>query len=111
MRKWLLLTLTVGGCSAPTDQEMWSRPWTQPTVEVARTLAAQGVKGCGEYYQKENTTSIGDYAVACTRMPDGRLNWVGYEVFPATGKVMGPDETAIYMQFGGSPRTLTKKDL
>ena len=112
MRVPLLLLLTVTSCGpAATNEEMWARRWSNPTGEVMRALATAGVRGCGEFYQKENTRHDGDFAVACTHTPDGRLGWTGYEVFSVTGKVLGPDLTAVYMQFGGPPRQLTKDDL
>jgi len=92
---------------------MWSGKWTDPTADVIRTLTAKGVRGCGEFYEKENTTSHADYAVACSEMPDGsgRTAWVGYEVFPEIGEVLGPDLTAVYTKFGGPPRAFTKDDV
>jgi hypothetical protein len=114
MRHLALMTiLTLASCSAPSNEEMWSNPWSNPTANVMRVLAKNGVKGCGEFYQKANTRSNGDYAVACSRMPDGtdRPAWVGYEVFIHSQEVLGPDLTAVYTQFGGPPRQLTKDDL
>ena len=115
MRDWLptLSLAAVAACTPATNEEMWSRSWSGPTPEVMRVLAANGVRGCGEFYQKENATSSGDFAVACSRMPDGsgRAAWVGYEVFTNSRQVLGPDLTAVYMQFGGPPRELTRADL
>ena len=91
--------------------EPWSGSWSDPTAEVTQTLAAKGIRGCGEFYQKKNAKFEGDFAVACTRTPDGKLAWTGYEVFVGTREVMGPDLTAVYTQFGGPPRQLTKDDL
>ena len=113
MRKLIVLTMLVlGACSAPSNEEMWSKPWSKPTGEVMRVLAKNGVRGCGEFYQKENTRSNGDFAVACSRMPDGsgRPAWVGYEVFVHSEEVLGPDLTAVYSQFGGPPRMLEKEE-
>lgn len=110
----LLLTIAVTGCgSPPTDQQMWSAPWTEPTSEVMRILARNQAKGCGEFYQKENSTSKGDFAVACSAMPDGSglPGWVGYEVFVPQEDVLGPDYTAVFQKFGGPPRELTKDDI
>lgn len=108
------LATSVLACGpAPTNEEMWAAPWSEPTPEVMRALAAKSIRGCGEFYQKQNTAANGDYAVACSRMPDGSGTpaWVGYEVFIHTGEVLGPDLTAVYTQFGGPPRELTKDDL
>jgi hypothetical protein len=76
-------------------------------------LAAKGVQGCGEFYEKENALYHADYAVACAEMPDnsGRLWWTGYEVFPETGEILGPDLTAVDARFGGPPRAWTKDEL
>lgn len=63
-------------------------------------------------YQKESTEGRGEFAVACTQMPDGtgREAWVGYQVFVYTGKVLGPDLTAVYTKFGGPPHDLAEGD-
>lgn len=113
MRNSFLLFLLLSGCgSSPTDQQMWSRSWGEPTGDVMRALAAKGIQGCGEFYEKENATSHADYAVACSEMPDGsgHAAWVGYEVFPEIGEVLGPDLTAVYTKFGGPPGALTNDD-
>jgi hypothetical protein len=114
MKGWVIAVLALSACSPPaTNEEMWAGRWTEPTPDVMRALAAKDIRGCGEFYQKANTSSNGDYAVACSRMPDGsgRAAWVGYEVFVHSGEVLGPDLTAVYTQFGGPPRELTKEDL
>jgi len=106
----LFILVLIARCGATNDVQPWSGNWSDPTADVIRVLAAKGVRGCGEFYQKRNAKFEGDYAVACTHTPDGRAAWTGYEVFAGTGEVMGPDLTAVYMQFGGPPRELTKDD-
>lgn len=113
MRKWLLLALALSSCSpGPTMQETYSKvEWSEPTTGVMRVLAKNSIRGCGEFYQKANPDYAGEYAIACTRLPDGRASWAGYLVWVGIDKVEGPDLTAVYMKFGGPPRELTKKDL
>jgi hypothetical protein len=98
--------------SAPsTSAEQYATEWQDPTPEVMRVLAKNRVRGCGEFYQKASRQFTGEYAVACTRTPDGRAGWVGYLVWTGTEKVQGPDLTAVYTQFGGPPRQLTQGDI
>lgn len=105
--------MVLGSCGeAISDADRWSGTWQRPTGEVVRALAMNRIAGCGEFYQKESTVTPGDFAVACTNMPDGtgRAAWVGYEVFVPSNRVLGPDLTAVYMTFGGPPRVLTQAD-
>ena len=108
MRTWFLLCLVaLSACSPPpSNEEMWSGAWTEPTPEVMMVLAKDGLLGCGEFYQKANTSYHGEYAVACNRMPDGsgQPAWVGYQVWTGSEQVEGPDMTAVWAQFGGPPR-------
>jgi hypothetical protein len=97
----------IGSCGAtPTDAQQWSQDWSDPSPEVAIALAKNSVRGCGEFYQKENAEYPGEFAVACNRMPDGsgRAAWVAYQVWIPSEKVLGPDLTAVHMKFGGPPR-------
>jgi len=103
----VLNSLVVVSCDEPpTSEEQWESSWRKPTGGVMRALAENSVRGCGEFYQKKNTAYSGEYAVACNRMPDGsgKPAWVGYLVWPAIGKVEGPDLAAVHMTFGGPPR-------
>lgn len=103
MRIWPCLLLALSACgAAPTLQEMYSGPWTDPSPAVIRTLAANGVRGCGEAYQKANTRYEGEFAVACTRTPDGSPAWVVYLVWTGRSQVVGPDLTAAWT-IGGPP--------
>lgn len=68
-------------------------PWSSPTPEVMRTLAQNGVQGCGEFYQKRHASSSGEYLVACNEQG---IAWTGYLVWTGSGEVMGPDRTIIY---------------
>ena len=104
----VVLSALLFACGAPaTDKEMWSKDWSEPTSDVMVALAKAHVQGCGEFYQKENAKFSGDFAVACNRMPDesGKPAWVGYEVWPSIDKIQGPDMTAVWMHFGGPPRS------
>ena len=107
MRACVGLVICLSACGpAPTMQEMYSGAWAAPTPDVMRTLATNGVRGCGEFYQKANSRYQGEFAVACNRMPDGsgRPAGVGYLVWTGSGQVQGPDLTAVWMHFGGPPR-------
>lgn len=96
----LLAALYVAGCEAPPEPaEEFSGNWREPTGEVMRTLASNGIEGCGEFYQKESTTSANTFAVACTR--DQRI-WKAYMVWPAIDEVMGPDDMFL-VKLGGPP--------
>jgi hypothetical protein len=59
----LLIGLSVlAACGRPvTDAERWSRAWMPPTPEVTRALVLNGIRGCGEFYQKESTVMSGDF--------------------------------------------------
>jgi hypothetical protein len=93
-------------------QESYSKvEWSEPTPDVMRVLAQNGIRGCGEFYQKASPDHTGEFAVACTHLPDGRASWTGYLVWVGIDKVEGPDLTAVYQHFGGPPRQLTKDDL
>ncbi len=97
----------LGSCGEPpSSDEQWSSNWQEPTGDVMRALAENSIRGCGEFYQKENIGYSGEYAVACNRMPDGsgQPAWVGYQVWPGISKVEGPDMAAVHMTFGGPPR-------
>jgi hypothetical protein len=101
------LSIFLSACGAPaTDEEQWAGIWVEPTSEVMQTLARNSVRGCGEFYQKENKAYKGEFAVACNRPPDGsgKPGWVGYQVWVGSGDVEGPDMSAVYMKFGGPPR-------
>ena len=108
MRFGVLITIVfLGGCGpAPSLQEQYSGPWVEPTAEVMSVLAKNQTRGCGEFFQKANSKSHAEFAVACNRMPDGsgKPAWVGYLVWTASEKVQGPDFTAVDLHFGGPPR-------
>jgi hypothetical protein len=113
MRRSILLFLALGGCGpSPSDKQIWSGPWQEPTGDVIRALAAKNVQGCGDFFEKESATLHGDFAVACSELPDGsgRLYWTGYEVFTETGEVLGPDLSTVDTKFGGPPRPWTSEE-
>lgn len=96
----------LAACSPPpSTKDQYSGPWNEATGNVAVTLAHNQIRGCGEFYQKRNSHYQGEYAVACTRMPDGsdHAAWVGYLVWPAIDKVQGPDLIFVW-NIGGPPR-------
>lgn len=64
------------------------------------TLAKNHVRGCGEFYQKPAADAPYEYVVACTR--DGET-WTAWLVWPASEKVLGPDDMAIW-KLGGPPK-------
>lgn len=94
--------------SEPTVAERFPGPWREFTPDVARTLAKNGVRGCGEFYQRlsatMNTPGGEEYLVACTRDGD---TWAGYLVWPSIGRVLGPDVNLIAVV---GPPTVTERD-
>jgi hypothetical protein len=89
------------GCTKElTYAEQYPGPWQPATGEVAVTLAKNHAQGCGEFYQKPHVSSQGEFLVACTR--DGQT-WMGYMVWPATGRILGPDPVIVF-QAGGPPK-------
>lgn len=103
MRRFLLLAcaLTASCHRAPALQEAYMGPWQQPSSDVLRTLASNGVSGCGELFQKASSASAGEYAVACTET--NACQWEGYLVWPAINKIDGPDPLLVW-KVGGVPR-------
>lgn len=57
------------------------------TLKIGRALVKNGIQGCGTLKIKPNSEHSGEYSVKCTR---DDINWRYYEVWPATGYVMGP---------------------
>ena len=107
-----LLGLASCGPAPSVGEDYKTVSWKQPSNDVMITLGKNHIRGCGEFYQKANPHQQGEYAVACTRRPDGTVpEWVGYLVWTGTGAVEGPDMTAVYTQFGGPPRQFTKDDM
>jgi hypothetical protein len=99
----LLIAMSTSCGPGPTIKEQYPGAWGSPSGDVARTLAKNGVRGCGEFFQKASVKDSHEYAVACSRTPEGAPGWVGYLVWPATGAVTGPDYTAVW-DMGGPPR-------
>ena len=93
----------LSACGAtPSLKERYAGPWGEPTADVMKALASNHVRGCGEFYQKESKTNLGEFAVACTNTPTGESAWVLYLVWPRIDKAEGPDLTAIW-EIGGPP--------
>ena len=110
-RLFIGASLILSACGkGPTLEESYAGPWGEPTTDVMVTLAKNGVRGCGEFYQKASKTSQGEYAVACTHNPSGQLEWNLYLVWPAINEVTGPNPIAVW-KLGPPPRELTKDDL
>ena len=103
-----LTSLALASCHAPTLEESYSGPWSVPTGEVAVSLARNGAKNCGEFYQKESSTTKGEFAVACnaSKSDSGPPIWVVYLVWPRIDKAVGPDYAAITRVGGPPPRDL-----
>jgi hypothetical protein len=99
------MCLALVGCHSPTLEESYSGPWGPPTGEVAVSLARNGAKFCGEFFQKESRTTKGEFAVACNASPSDSLPavWVVFLVWPGIDKTVGPDYAAI-TRVGGPPR-------
>jgi hypothetical protein len=64
----------------------WSDAQNQ---SIMRTLIANSVSGCGEYWYKAAAGSDSEYLVYCTR--DGK-NWTTYLVWPKIGNIIGPNK-------------------
>jgi hypothetical protein len=63
-------------------------PWRRDAnPELIRTLAKNGVKGCGDFAWKSRPSQSSEYLVYCTR--DGRT-WSAWLAWTAAEKVMGP---------------------
>lgn len=72
-------------------------PWTEGTndqfTKVARTLAKNSIRGCGEFYLRPNSKSPeNEFLVGCSR--DG-LNWLYYIVFTVAETVQGPYNSTV----------------
>jgi hypothetical protein len=95
-----MTTLTLG-CGPPKSlAEEFPGEWQEPTGDVMRTLAQNGVKGCGEFYQKRAAEYSTEYMVACTRDGD---TWTAWRVWTSSNDVLGPDPAAIW-KLGGPPK-------
>lgn len=108
MRRQLIVfaavaTLFSCGEGLSDEDRFLNQPWEEPSGEVAVALGRNGIKGCGEFYQKRSSDGSSEYFVACTRNQIGQDEWVGYLVWPNIDEVTGPDRSAIY-RLGGPPR-------
>ena len=84
MRRWIaaLIVAALAGCGG-TDEPIYSGAWRTGGPEfmgIAKTLAAAGITGCGEFHYKMagGRTDSGDALVYCTA--DGK-KWDAYMVF------------------------------
>ncbi|MCH5490484.1 hypothetical protein [Pseudomonas syringae] len=89
--KYLLLAclLMTGRAMAEADlSEQYPGPWLEKFDQrISKTLAVNGIRGCGQYKFKEDAKQSKSYIVYCSR--DGE-NWLAYIVWAASEKVMGP---------------------
>lgn len=68
--------------------EKYPGPWQENFDQrITKTLAVNGIRGCGQYKFKEDAKQSKSYIVYCSR--DGQ-NWLAYIVWAASEKVMGP---------------------
>ena len=83
----VLFVMIVSACQSEQKSEYGS--WQEDFhVGIAKTLATNHIKGCGEFKYRESTKHPGgEYKVFCTA--DGK-NWVAYLVWPKINEVMGP---------------------
>ena len=94
----LIGAAALAGCTPEPLSEQFKGSWLNPTPDVMRILARNGVSGCGEFYQKPNKIRS-EIVVACT---DDGVSWRGHLVLMATENVIGPDDTLVN-QVGGPP--------
>ncbi|SQF98893.1 Uncharacterised protein [Paucimonas lemoignei] len=89
--KLLLLapTLYIGQALAQTDiASTYPGPWQENfNQRITKTLAVNGIAGCGQYKYRQNANQSLSYIVYCSR--DGE-RWLAYIVWAASEKVMGP---------------------
>lgn len=63
-------------------------PWKRDAVPaLTRTLAKNGVRGCGDFAWRQRADGSSEYLVYCTR--DGRT-WSAWLAWTASEKVQGP---------------------
>ena len=63
----------------------WYSDWSSSfNLDIAKTLAANNIRGCGEFRFRENMTDKTDFIVKCNA--DGK-NWVQYRVSTSKNKV------------------------
>ena len=79
-------------CSCSSEPEpgaaRYPGPWSgEADFSVARILAKNQVRGCGEFYTRRATSAAAEYLCYCT--PDGK-RWNAYIVYGAIEKVEGP---------------------
>lgn len=89
MRKGIFLALWLLPTTAWADVSQNYEPeWDHGlNRDVALALAANNIRGCGQFKHKRHIQGGSEYIVYCTG--DGH-NWVAYIVFAAIQKVMGP---------------------
>lgn len=93
-------TVSISSCQERrTLSEEFPGDWGSPSQAVISTLAHNGVRGCGEFYQKRYFDGSDEYIVACTR--DGNV-WTVWRVWTGSKQVLGPDPAAI-IGLGGAP--------
>lgn len=85
----ILLFVTLAASSAAASLATdYPGPWQRDAAPaLTRTLAQNGVKGCGEFAWRRHVAQSGEYLVYCSR--DGSA-WSAWLAWTASGKVMGP---------------------
>lgn len=77
-----------GSGAAGSMAQRYPGPWSSEfKLEIARTLAKNQVRGCGEFYYRAASGGSNEYLVYCTR--DGNV-WSSYLAFTSAETVMGP---------------------
>jgi len=89
---FLVFSVLIQGCGQPPEEktidEMYPLPWVERiNVDIAKTLVANNIRGCGQYKERKAATSSSEFLISCTR--DGKT-WKYYLVFTASGDVTGP---------------------